>query len=536
MSRIMNIRMLHFVWVILFFWSDSIASAQSLTSTSTYALSFQNQRKMVRAASGTLAMVYQKGSPATAGGGLVLAISRDNGQNWPETLSLVAVNNTFADVMMAPNNDIYVVHSKNGDSVSAGADVGFLKLQYQPLSDNWRVERSSVVYDANASTAGYNGVVMRDGASLWAAYRYRSGSEFSIVVKHSPDNGFTWNDAITADLPGPDADETAVFAHFGNRLALIYYHQNLDFKWRWRFDNDAPNLWQPSELIYHVTSALPSKSAYSVVVDNQERIHLVFNSNGIRHTQFDGILWQNPIVLADQLGTYPSLLTDGNRLWAVWERSVGSSQDQIESKEYHPETASWDLLPRRLSDPSEAIPSAAWCYSAFYNSLSNVTTAAGNTKSGDVKHAVTTKMIQDYDDAVYIGQPMPFDYLRAQLSVGGIGGAVTWEYWNGTVWVSFAPQSGAYNFAKSGSVQLWPNVATAPVDWQAASVGGSDFLYYVRARVTTPFSTPPVGTQLTSVKQNRTPTTLARDLSFNVLAWHQGMAAPYAIVVKQPAP
>lgn len=516
--------------------SEPGARAQDLTSTSIYALSFQNQRHIIRAASGTLAMIYEKGAPVSSGGGLVMAISRDNGLTWPEVTTLVALPSVFPDVAKGANDDLYIVYSKNGDAVSASADVGFLKLHYQPASDNWSIVRQSLVFDADSQTAGYNGVAAWDGVSVWAAYRLHDGAGFRVVVKRSSDDGTTWQDSTTADVPGPNADETATFAQTGDRLALIYYHQDSQFKWRWRFSSDPPDQWQPSELIYQVTQSLPSKSSYSAVADDQGRIHLVFSSRGIQYLQFDGLQWTGSPVPLDAAGGYPSIATDGSRVWAVWRHVVGTSQSTIVWRQYDPLTATWNAQLNLLSDPSETVPARAWCYSAAFGSFEDVTLAAGDTVARDVKHSATTVMLGITDDAVYIGQQTPFDYLRVQLKVSGIGGEVQWEYWNGGAWVPFTPQSGAYNFTKSDSVRLWQGIEQAPLDWQQTSIGGDELLYYVRARVTTAFGTQPVGTQITSIKLNDTPTTPARDQAFRVVAWLQRIVAPFTVLVWQPAP
>lgn len=514
---------------------EAAASAQELASTSTYALSFQNQRHIVRAASGTLAMVYQKGSPASSAG-LSLVVSRDNGQTWPESLRLVAISNVFGDVARGANDDLYVVHSRNGDSLSASADVGFLKLRYQPASDNWGIERQSVVFDSASTTAAYNAVVAWDGTTLWTAYRFRDSAGFRIVVKYSTDDGATWQEAITADAPGPDADETATFVQFGNRLALIYYHQNVEFRWRWRFTGDAPDQWEPSELIYRVTQNLPSKSSYSAVADDAGRIHLLFASKGTQYMRFDGLRWDSAPVLLDAAGTNPKVGTDGTRVRGVWEQAVGSSQSRIVWRDYDPDTSTWGAI-SLLSDPSEAVPARAWCYSAAFASFQDVTVPAGNSKGGDVKHPQTTVMLDGADDTLYIGQETPFHYLSVQLKIAGTGGQVAWEYWNGGGWVAFVPHSGAYHFlTKSAQMHLWESLPSVPADWQQTSVGTGELLYYVRARVVTPFATRPVGSQITSIKPNETPTMAARDGDGAVAAWLRRDTVPYVVFVRELMP
>lgn len=511
------------------------APAQELASTSTYALSFQNQRHIVRASSGTLAMVYQKGSPATSAG-LSLVLSRDNGRTWPESLHLVPISNVFADVAKGANDDLYVVYSRNGDTLSASADVGFLKLRYQPGTDNWAVERRSVVFDSVSTTAAYNAVVAWDGATLWVAYRFRDGAGFRIVVRYSTDDGATWLDAIAADQPGPNADETATFVQFGNRLALIYYHQDVEFRWRWRVTGDAPDRWQPPEVILQVSQSLPSKSSYSAVADDGGRIHLLFASRGIRYLHFDGLQWASLPVLLDAAGTNPKIGTDGSRLRGVWEQVVGPSQSRIVWREYDPVTATWGPT-RLLSDPSEALPARAWCYSEAFLSLHDVTAAAGDSKGGDVKHSQTAVMLGVLEDALYIGQVAPFHYLSVQLRTAGTAGRVAWEYWNGLSWSAFAPISGSYDFlAKSAQVHLWGSLQEVPPDWVPTQVGTDELLYYVRARVVVPYDIKPVGSQITSVKPNETPTMAAYDRAVPVSAWLQRAAVPYLVFVEELVP
>jgi len=71
------------------------ASSQSLTSAHDFATSFQNQRKILRASNGTLALVYQKGGFDD----LYLAISRDGGTTWADALRLTAVR-SYADAVI----------------------------------------------------------------------------------------------------------------------------------------------------------------------------------------------------------------------------------------------------------------------------------------------------------------------------------------------------------------------------------------------------------------------------------------------------
>jgi hypothetical protein len=302
-----------------------LSTGWTLTTKSGYSTSFQNQRKVLRAPSGTLGLVYQKGSPAKSTGGVWLATSRDGGTTWVDEVKVASAANVFADAHITPGGDIDLVHSTNGEGEGSTNDVVFVRLQYDPATDRWIVARRAKVYDAGNDSGAYNAVLARDASYLWAAYRFNDDGDYSIVIRYSIDDGLTWQDSTMVDEPGPNSDETAVFAKLEGRLAVINYHQDAEFKWRWRDDTDPPGSWGPVQLVYEVDHALPSKSAYSVVTDASNRIHLVFNDTGIRYLRTDAGVWgTTPEVLAAKGATYPTLSTDGTDLWAIWQQDKGS--------------------------------------------------------------------------------------------------------------------------------------------------------------------------------------------------------------------
>jgi hypothetical protein len=523
-------RTLAFVTVFLLF---SFAPAWTLTTNYTQATSFQNQRKIVRAPSGTLALVYQKGSPSSSRG-LWLATSRDGGLTWSDELKVAAVSAVFADVHLAPNSDIDLVYSTNSDDVGSRNDVVFVRLRYSADLDQWTVARSARIYDAGDDTGAFNAVLARDGAYLWVAYRHYDRIAFSLVIRYSSDDGLTWQDSVVADDPGGDADETATFAKLQDRLAVIYYHQNARFKWRVRHDADPPTSWGPAELIHEVSHPLPSKSAYSVVVDAADEIHLLFNERGIRYLKTDAGAWGTaPFALSSvNTDTYPTLASDGTDFWAVWQQRIGSEQESLVFKRRDGATGAWSSL-AQVSPPSEQLAACLFAYNGLDGSFTNLTSQAANKKSGDMKHATTGTLVKGAGDAVYFGGTVPFDYLRVLLSTKGTLGEVTWEYWNGADWTAFVPVSGAYNFTANASVQLWPDPEHVPADWETTAVNGSAPLYYVRARVSVAYSTGVIGTQMTSHKYNRFPTSISDDQGPPVVAW---MVGTKAVVAKPLAP
>jgi hypothetical protein len=507
------------------------AVAATLATKSGYATSFENQRKILRASSGTLALIYQKGSPISSTGGLWLALSRDGGVTWSDDLKIAAVSGVYADAHLGPGDDILLVFSTNSDGAGSSNDVKFVKLRYEAGPDRWTVERSAVVYDAGATTGAFNAVLGGDGEYVFVAYRFFDGLNYGIAIRYSADNGRSWLESLAPDDAGPDADETALFTKLENRLVLINYHQNHQLRWRWRYDADPPNVWSPSLLIREVKS-FPSKSAYSAVTDAADRIHLVFSEKGVKYLRFDGTAWgTTPSTVGSSSGSYPTLASNGTDLWALWQDAIGSNQFRIVARRFRGDTQSWDEVTMQVTDASEQKAARLFAFSGADGTFTDLTSQGGNTTKGDMKHAVTGTLLRGLDDAVYFGATVPFEYLRVQLYVKGYLGQVEWEYWNGAAWVAFVPAGGPYHFTANDSVLLWADPASVPSDWATRSVNGSAALYYVRARVLVSFVTAPVGTQITSHKQNRNTTAVVDGPGAPVAAWVTG-AGPYHVRLK----
>jgi len=101
------------------------------------------------------------------------------------------------------------------------------------------------------------------------------------------------------------------------------------------------------------------------------------------------------------------------------------------------------------------------------------------------------------NDAAMFGWPDTFTSMTVSNASGtaGVGGVVAWEYWSGAAWTALSGLSdGTSNFTagpSTGQVVSW----TLPTNWALSRQGGSVPLYYVRARITTTYTTNPVYSQ-----------------------------------------
>lgn len=104
--------------------------------------------------------------------------------------------------------------------------------------------------------------------------------------------------------------------------------------------------------------------------------------------------------------------------------------------------------------------------------------------------------VESVGDYVAFGMAAPFAKLTLSNVGGtqGVGGVVVWEYWNGASWVSLSGvtdgTSGFTAALGAGQTVTW----TQPSTWATLALN-SVTAYYVRARVTTVFTTNPAYSQ-----------------------------------------
>ena len=97
------------------------------------------------------------------------------------------------------------------------------------------------------------------------------------------------------------------------------------------------------------------------------------------------------------------------------------------------------------------------------------------------------------DDYVAIGYENPFARVEFDAAGGtaGVGGVVAWEYWDGTDWVALSGVTDGTTGFTAGTTDNQILTFTLPSDWAANTLNAVE-AYYIRARITTIYSTNPV--------------------------------------------
>lgn len=121
-------------------------------------------------------------------------------------------------------------------------------------------------------------------------------------------------------------------------------------------------------------------------------------------------------------------------------------------------------------------------------SFVDMTTEFNNATTNDIVPFPATEAINDY---FAIGYDTPFPRVRIDRTGGtqGVGGVVAWEYWNGSTWTALSnvtDPSTNFTLTLADDTFSW----TVPDDWAPTTLN-SVSAYYIRARVTTVYSTNP---------------------------------------------
>ena len=185
--------------------------------------------------------------------------------------------------------------------------------------------------------------------------------------------------------------------------------------------------------------------------------------------------------------------------YLFFSKSIGTNQNQLY---YSQKSGSNFTTPAILNSGSKAFDKVFCFDQSATNQFSDKTTEASDSTAADVFHPTSAGLVKDLNDALYLGMDSKFNLVSLILSTAGITGEVVWQYWNGSSWNSFTPNSGAYHLTSSPkTVVLWQDLDSVPQDWQQNSVNNVT-KFWLRLLVTTAYTTAPVGSQITAVAKN----------------------------------
>jgi hypothetical protein len=234
---------------------------------------------------------------------------------------------------------------------------------------------------------------------------------------------------------------------------------------------------------------------FDIETSSHKKLGLAFavsSDSKLYFKEFDGSLWSGLYEVEDSESNSPQVFYSGKVPNVFYARDLGNSYRALRHAKL-----SGDSFVRSDFSPAVGIFDSVFVYDDSSGSpFEDKTSAAADSVAGDVFHSGSSAILDAVDDCLYLGKKDRYFCAAIILSTAGAGGAVDWEYFDGSVWKTFVPHSGAHHFDSADAlVYLWQDGVSAPSDWQVGTVNGYP-AYWIRARVTTAFTTSPVGSQV----------------------------------------
>jgi hypothetical protein len=388
------------------------------------------------------------------------------------------------DACINDDGDIYIAYT-----VAAGFNLGFVKLSF--ATGDWTAGTPVIVYDAEPS---YFPSIIRLAINyLWIAYTRVSGGVTYISAKSSTSEGESWG---TASNPGDtltlgSTSAYAVMVQTGDYQYVFYSEGGSKIAYRRKLHSAV--IWN-SEVTLATGDGFDENLAAAVDIDS--RIGLAYaSSSGLKFREFSGSGWSVESILDSHAVSGPAVSYQGGIPYVIFNRVYGEDMNLVMYTK-RIETSFQSPMPL---DARKSYLQRLLVYDASAGTYQDKTAAASSTDSADVYHSSSGALVSATGDAVFAGLEEPFHFLNVILSTAGAGGEIIWKYWDGQTWKSFTPVSGAWHFSTNGhALLLWNDYRSIPIDWQKKTVSG-DNLYWISATVASPFSTPPVGTQVSSI-------------------------------------
>ena len=526
-------------------------------SSSTLATQPSAMRHIVRTSDGTLHAFIQGGTQMTCGGatgsnnvGLNWLYSTDLGSTWTcgGQLSSDTTNLMYADARVDSSDNIYVVYSVAAGSASAAYNVSYRRFT-KGSGSTWTMEAAQTVLDgitpatscATVDTGSYSYAVIEPEGStrLWLATRCFDGTNYQVSVFYSDGLGTapTWTQSVAVvdtGKTGTTAYHTPTIVRYGSKIGVFFETQDNPYNLWWsnRADSDDLSSWSaPSQVGTMAVGSARARGLLSTVSTVSGNIFVISNdtAGNVYYSSWNESSWSTRASLGTNIAQRGQLTitTDGTNVWAIYGSTTGLSSSLSGSAKLvykkgvynsSSNTTTFDSTATAVI-PYHGIFDKVWTY--ISSSYSDVTTAAGNTTSADVT------MPSAAADIIYFGKTAKFDAISFDLSTLGIGGLVVWEYYNGSTWMPLTTYFAVSNnnfITGDGYITFNPHS-----DWATTQINSeATAYYYVRARVTTTYTTAPVGVQMAAIPQINWANVAATTAGIYAI-WTENAASPTRI-------
>ena len=336
-------------------------------------------------------------------------------------------------------------------------------------------------------------MAIEPGGTIWVSYTRINGSLYYVYVKSSSDSGATWGAGAGDSGTSLSTGFTSAFSKIvigPNELYVLYTAAGTDLFFTKRAISGGS--WSSASII--ATTGFFDQH-FDVSVNSESLLGVVFDNDQLRFREFDGINWSATATLDSAGGTFPQVDYFGNVPVVVYLRQFASGQ--IELMHTTKQTGSFSA-PSILDSRAKQFDKVT-LYDSVSNSYADLTGSASSATTADIVHPSSAALVKAVSDSLFLGMSKKFRYSRFLLSTSGVGGTVSYSYWDGNVWKAFVPQSGSYNLTASDKkLILWTDFESVPSDWQQNPVN-DQVRFWIRIKVDTVFTTAPVGSQITAL-------------------------------------
>ncbi len=389
----------------------------------------------------------------------------------------------IVDAVMNENGDVYLVYSETNNYL--------VSIKLTITDAGWDI--GSKVYVYNDGITNAPSIAIDSSENLHVSFSLMNGALFDLHVKTSTDDALTWGisptdvgeiiaTSLTMTIPKIMTSD--------NDLFVVYIADWNSIKERSRTLSETT--WTTE---YTIISSSNIDTNFDATVLPGGFIGVVYDDSQLSYREFDGSNWSPITILDSSEGFFPQITIINNVPVVLYLSEFATGEFQL--MQTNRQTGSFSS-PVVMENRAAAFDSLT-LYSQSSSSYEDKTTEASNAIAGDLYHSISTSLLSVESDKIYCGSDLKFRFMRMLLSTVGVGGTVTYSYFDGANWKSFTPSGGAFNLDSSDKeLLLWDDFDSAPLDWQKNSVNGVS-RFWIKIEATASFSTAPIGSQVTSI-------------------------------------
>lgn len=460
-----------------------------------------NHRKFIVTSDGTLHLFTQASSTLLnictgASSTLLWFYSFDDGANWECQgigTSSPTANYYFSSAVADDNDNIFLA-----SSVTTNVTTG--PLNYTKLTKSgstWTVGTTQVISDYNANRAN---IEIDDDGLLWISFLWNNNGNKDLAVIYSDGTGDAPNWTLSKRIVSNAnvTHQTSNLLRLSDRTVVLFNDVvGTDLYYVEHLDTDPLDIWSDPAL-----AALTSSTSFvfSSVVADDDSIHTIYGLNGssntdVKYTWFNGTSWSAPIdIKAGTIGsgTENSITTDGTNVYLLEQNrpttSLNGMSTLLGRYVYYKISPPYGL--GQLETLVPVVPSDNF-FSGVYFFDSSVPSYTNQTSAMSVTSVISIP--DQIGDILYFGYSDTFRSVAVKTVNAGATGILEIEYWNGASWVTMPDLTSNNAHFRSGSNYTEYNFLI-PEDWETIEIDAVDApgtRYYVRARVTTSYTTTP---------------------------------------------